>query len=54
MLGDFPGTAFTRSFGDGVAEELGVTAEPEVFVRYAEPRSWRDTNKLIMMKILIN
>jgi serine/threonine protein phosphatase PrpC len=31
--GDFPGTAFTRSFGDQIAEELGVTAEPEILVR---------------------
>lgn len=31
--GDFPGTAFTRSLGDKVAEELGVTAEPEILVR---------------------
>jgi serine/threonine protein phosphatase PrpC/CRP-like cAMP-binding protein len=27
---DFPGTAFTRSIGDTYAEELGVTAEPEI------------------------
>ena len=27
---DFPGTAFTRSIGDTVAEDLGVTAEPEM------------------------
>ena len=31
--GDFPGTAFTRSFGDKTAELLGVTAEPEILVR---------------------
>ena len=31
--GEYPGTAFTRSFGDSMAEELGVTAEPEVLVR---------------------
>ena len=31
--GDFPGTAFTRSLGDKVAENLGVTAEPEILVR---------------------
>ena len=31
--GDAPGTAFTRSLGDKVAEELGVTAEPEILVR---------------------
>jgi len=27
---DFPGTAFTRSLGDVVAKDLGVTAEPEM------------------------
>jgi cGMP-dependent protein kinase len=27
------GTAFTRSIGDGIAEELGVTAEPEMLTR---------------------
>jgi serine/threonine protein phosphatase PrpC len=31
--GDYPGTAFTRSIGDGIAEELGVTAEPEMLTR---------------------
>lgn len=31
--GDYPGTAFTRSFGDMYAEELGVSAEAEIFVR---------------------
>ena len=31
--GEYPGTAFTRSFGDQMAEELGVTAEPEVLVK---------------------
>lgn len=31
-LGDFPGTAFTRSFGDSEAEKLGVFAEPEIDV----------------------
>jgi hypothetical protein len=31
--GAYPGTAFTRSFGDMYAEELGVTAEPEILVR---------------------
>lgn len=29
--GAYPGTAFTRSFGDSIAEELGVCAEPEIF-----------------------
>mmetsp|Transcript_33855 Transcript_33855/g.43644 ORF Transcript_33855/g.43644 Transcript_33855/m.43644 type:complete len:397 (-) Transcript_33855:240-1430(-) len=28
--GAYPGTAFTRSFGDSIAEELGVYAEPEI------------------------
>lgn len=28
-LGNFPGTAFTRSIGDEKAEHLGVFAEPE-------------------------
>lgn len=28
--GDFPGTAFTRSLGDSIAEKLGVHAEPEM------------------------
>jgi hypothetical protein len=32
--GAYPGTAFTRSFGDMYAEELGVTAEPEILVRW--------------------
>jgi serine/threonine protein phosphatase PrpC len=31
--GDYPGTAFTRSFGDMYAEELGVSAEAEILVR---------------------
>ena len=31
--GAFPGTAFTRSLGDQVAEGLGVTAEPEILIR---------------------
>ena len=31
--GDYPGTAFTRSIGDSIAKELGVTAEPEISVR---------------------
>jgi len=31
--GEYPGTAFTRSFGDAVAEELGVNAEPEILTR---------------------
>jgi Protein phosphatase 2C len=31
--GDYPGTAFTRSIGDQYAEELGVTAEPEILER---------------------
>mmetsp|Transcript_14227 Transcript_14227/g.21889 ORF Transcript_14227/g.21889 Transcript_14227/m.21889 type:complete len:1025 (-) Transcript_14227:284-3358(-) len=31
--GEYPGTAFTRSLGDMVAEELGVYAEPEILSR---------------------
>lgn len=31
--GDYPGTAFTRSLGDAIAEELGVYAEPEMLSR---------------------
>jgi hypothetical protein len=32
--GDYPGTAFTRSIGDRIAEECGVYAEPEILARY--------------------
>jgi serine/threonine protein phosphatase PrpC len=28
----YPGTAFTRSIGDSVAESIGVIADPEIFV----------------------
>jgi serine/threonine protein phosphatase PrpC len=31
--GDYPGTAFTRSIGDAIAEGLGVFAEPEMLAR---------------------
>ncbi|EQC42886.1 AGC/PKG protein kinase [Saprolegnia diclina VS20] len=31
--GDYPGTAFTRSIGDQVSEELGVFAEPEIVTK---------------------
>lgn len=31
-MGDYPGTAFTRSIGDFFAESLGVVAEPEITV----------------------
>lgn len=31
--GEYPGTAFTRSLGDSIAEELGVFAEPEMVTR---------------------
>jgi len=31
--GEYPGTAFTRSLGDSIAEELGVSAEPEMVTR---------------------
>lgn len=30
---DYPGTAFTRSIGDECAEEIGVTADPEILSR---------------------
>ena len=30
---DYPGTAFTRSIGDSLAESIGVTAEPEMLTR---------------------
>mmetsp|Transcript_6290 Transcript_6290/g.8336 ORF Transcript_6290/g.8336 Transcript_6290/m.8336 type:complete len:1062 (-) Transcript_6290:158-3343(-) len=33
QYGEYPGTAFTRSFGDMIAEELGVCAEPEILHR---------------------
>lgn len=35
--GDYPGTAFTRSIGDSVAEDLGVFAEPEMLTREVLP-----------------
>ncbi|VEU35633.1 unnamed protein product [Pseudo-nitzschia multistriata] len=35
--GDYPGTAFTRSLGDAMAEELGVFAEPEMLTREIKP-----------------
>ena len=35
--GDYPGTAFTRSLGDAMAEELGVYAEPEMLTRELKP-----------------
>jgi serine/threonine protein phosphatase PrpC/CRP-like cAMP-binding protein len=35
--GDYPGTAFTRSMGDAMAEELGVFAEPEMLTRDIKP-----------------
>uniref|UniRef100_A0A7S4AAN9 cGMP-dependent protein kinase n=1 Tax=Pseudo-nitzschia australis TaxID=44445 RepID=A0A7S4AAN9_9STRA len=31
--GDYPGTAFTRSLGDAMAEDLGVFAEPEMLTQ---------------------
>ena len=30
---DYPGTAFSRSLGDTVGEDLGVTAEPEIITK---------------------
>ena len=35
--GDYPGTAFTRSIGDSLAEDLGVYAEPELLSREILP-----------------
>jgi serine/threonine protein phosphatase PrpC/CRP-like cAMP-binding protein len=35
--GEYPGTAFTRSLGDMIAEELGVVAEPEMVTRCLKP-----------------
>mmetsp|Transcript_19551 Transcript_19551/g.35486 ORF Transcript_19551/g.35486 Transcript_19551/m.35486 type:complete len:757 (-) Transcript_19551:36-2306(-) len=35
--GDYPGTAFTRSFGDAIAEELGVISKPEMLMRELTP-----------------
>lgn len=34
---DYPGTAFTRSIGDALAEELGVFAQPEMLTREIQP-----------------
>ena len=34
--GMYPGTAFTRSIGDHVAEKIGVSAEPEILERTLE------------------
>jgi len=36
--GEYPGTAFTRSLGDAIAEELGVFAEPEMVTRGVTPQ----------------
>eukprot|EP01039_Chlorochromonas_danica_P011259 gene11259-12558_t len=35
--GDYPGTAFTRSLGDLLAEECGVIPEPEILEREIKP-----------------
>ena len=35
---DYPGTAFTRSIGDALAEGLGVYAEPEMLTREIQPQ----------------
>eukprot|EP00804_Cyclotella_cryptica_P007509 CCRYP_010613-RA/>CCRYP_010613-RA protein AED:0.45 eAED:0.45 QI:0/-1/0/1/-1/1/1/0/404 len=35
--GKYPGTAFTRSIGDSVAEKLGVIAEPELLTMAVSP-----------------
>lgn len=36
-FGEYPGTAFTRSMGDVIAEELGVSADPEIIHRKIHP-----------------
>ena len=36
-FGEYPGTAFTRSIGDVIAEELGVVADPEIIHRKIHP-----------------
>ena len=36
--GDYPGCAFTRSFGDREGERIGVFAEPEITVHELTPR----------------
>lgn len=41
---DYPGTAFTRSLGDQLAEELGVYAEPEMVTRELE-----DADEIIVL-----
>ncbi len=41
---DYPGTAFTRSLGDRLAEELGVYAEPEMVTRELE-----DSDEIIVL-----
>lgn len=35
--GAYPGTAFSRSIGDSIAEELGVTADPEITRHESDP-----------------
>ncbi len=35
---DYPGTAFTRSIGDALAEGLGVYSEPEMLTREIQPQ----------------
>jgi serine/threonine protein phosphatase PrpC len=35
--GNYPGTAFTRSIGDAIAEQLGVYAEPELLTLPISP-----------------
>lgn len=36
--GMYPGTAFTRSIGDSIAESIGVVATPEIFVLELTPQ----------------
>ncbi|XVF66337.1 hypothetical protein PTKIN_Ptkin10aG0027500 [Pterospermum kingtungense] len=35
--GMYPGTAFTRSVGDGIAEKIGVIAAPEISIVWLKP-----------------
>ncbi|CAJ1970480.1 unnamed protein product [Cylindrotheca closterium] len=41
---DFPGTAFTRSIGDAVAENIGVIAQPEI-----ESRELTENDKFLVI-----
>ena len=43
-----PGTAFTRSIGDHLAEGIGVIAEPELLIREVSERSGGGVRKTII------